>query len=119
MLDQMPCQLPILSDSQSMPVLPLPSDYLELVDASQIASASSAMQTQSKSTAIAPVFAKIVNFLDGRDWTRDNYIKQSITDFKNADTPIEEIQGYLQFLEVRGHLETRGAGRNGLEARKI
>ena len=85
MLDQMPCQLPILSDSQSMPVLPLPSDYLELVDASQIASASSAMQTQSKSTAIAPVFAKIVNFLDGRDWTRDNYIKQSITDFKNAE----------------------------------
>ena len=70
-------------------------------------------------SAIAPVFAKIVTFLDGRDWTRDNYIKQSIADFKNADTPIEEIQGYLQFLEVQGHLETRGAGRNGLEARKI
>ena len=119
MLDQLPCNLPILSDAQTMPVLPLPNDYLELVDASPIAPPSSAMQTQSQSTAIAPVFTKIINFLDGRDWTRDNYIKQSITDFKNADTPIEEIQGYLQFLEVQGHLETRNAGRNGLEARKI
>ena len=119
MLDQLPCNLPILSDAQTMPVLPLPNDYLELVDAPPIAPPSSAMQTQSQSTAIAPVFTKIINFLDGRDWTRDNYIKQSITDFKNADTPIEEIQGYLQFLEVQGHLETRNAGRNGLEARKI
>jgi len=119
MLDQLPCNLPILSDAQSMPVLPLPNDYLELVDASPIAPPSSAIAAQSQSTAIAPVFQKIVNFLDGRDWTRDNYIKQSIADFKNADTPIEEIQGYLQFLEVQGHLETRGAGRNGLEAKKI
>jgi len=119
MLDQLPCNLPILSDAQSMPVLPLPSDYLELVDASPIAPPSSAIAAQSQSTAIAPVFQKIVNFLDGRDWTRDNYIKQSIADFKNADTPIEEIQGYLQFLEVQGYLETRGAGRNGLEAKKI
>ncbi len=119
MLDQLPCNLPILSDAQTMPVLPLPQDYLKLVDASPIAPPSSAIDTQSQSTAIAPVFQKIVNFLDGRDWTRDNYIKQSIADFKNADTPIEEIQGYLQFLEVQGHLETRGAGRNGLEAKKI
>lgn len=117
MLDQLPCNLPIFSDAQTMPVLPLPNDYLELVDASPIAPPSSAITAQS--TAIAPVFQKIVTFLDGRDWTRDNYIKQSIADFKNADTPIEEIQGYLQFLEVQGHLETRGAGRNGLEARKI
>ena len=119
MLDQLPCNLPILSDAQTMPVLPLPNDYLELVDASPIAPLSVAIAAQQQSTAIAPVFQKIVTFLDGRDWTRDNYIKQSIADFKNADTPIEEIQGYLQYLEVSGHLETRGAGRNGLEAKKI
>jgi hypothetical protein len=122
MLDQMPCQLPMLSDNQSLPVLPLPKDYLQLIGNTQqlsIAPPSVAIAAQPQSTAIAPVFQKIVNFLDGRDWTRDNYIKQSITDFKNADTPIEEIQGYLQFLEVSGHLETRGAGRNGLEAKKI
>ena len=119
MLDQLPCNLPILSDAQTMPVLPLPNDYLELVDASPIAPPSVAIAAQPQSTAIAPIFTKIINYLDGRDWTRDNVIKQSITDFKNADTPIEELQGYLQFLEVSGHLETRGAGRNGLEARKI
>ena len=68
---------------------------------------------------LAPVFSKIVTYLDGRDWTRDNLIKQSIADFKTADTPIQELQGYLQFLEVQGHIETRNAGRNGLEAKKI
>jgi len=94
--------------------LPLPDGLLNAINGSD-----SQLSASPQSTAIAPVFTKIINFLNGRDWTRDNYIKQSITDFKNADTPIEEIQGYLQFLEVQGHLETRGAGRNGLEARKI
>jgi hypothetical protein len=121
MLDELPCQLPQI-DRVNLPVLPLPSDYLALIGNTQqlpIAPPSSAIATQSQSQAIAPVFQKIVTFLDGRDWTRDNSIKQSIADFKNADTPIEEIQGYLQYLEVSGHLETRGAGRNGLEAKKI
>ena len=102
--------------------LALPSGLLAVIDSPHqlpIALPSSAITAQSQSTAIAPIFTKIINYLDGRDWTRDNVIKQSITDFKNADTPIEEIQGYLQFLEVQGHLETRGAGRNGLEAKKI
>jgi hypothetical protein len=107
--------------------LPLPSGLLAAIDDRHVAvqmvgsnvATAIAAQTQSQSTAIAPVLQKIVAFLDGRDWTRDNYIKQSIADFKNADTPIEEIQGYLQFLEVQGYLETRGAGRNGLEAKKI
>ena len=102
--------------------LALPSGLLAVIDSPHqlpIALPSSAITAQSQSTAIAPIFTKIINYLDGRDWTRDNVIKQSITDFKNADTPIEELQGYLQFLEVSGHLETRGAGRNGLEARKI
>ena len=68
---------------------------------------------------IAPVFQKIVDYLDGRDWTRDNAIKQGIADLKERNEPIEVIQGYLQYLEVSGHLETRNAGRNGLEAKKI
>jgi hypothetical protein len=50
---------------------------------------------------------------------RDNLISQSITEFKVAKTPITEVQGYLQYLEVQGYVETRNAGRNGLEARKI
>jgi hypothetical protein len=120
MLDQLPCNLPMLSDNQSMPVLPLPSDYLALIGNTQqlpIAPPSSGITAQSQSTAIAPVFESIIHFLEGKDWQRDNYIKQSIRAFKDANTPISEIQGYLQFLEVKGHLETRGAGRDGLEAR--
>ena len=119
MLDQLPCNLPILSDAQSMPVLPLPNDYLELVDASPIAPPSSAIQTQSQSTAIAPVFQKIVNFLDGRDWTKDYEIKASIREFKDANTPLPELQGYLQFLETQNLIETRSTQRGALEARKI
>ena len=34
------------------------------------------------SQVLAPVFTKIVQFLDGRDWTRDNYIKQSTPTLK-------------------------------------
>ena len=119
MLDQLPCNLPILSDSQTMPVLPLPSDYLELVNASPIAPPSSAMQTQSQSTAIAPVFQKIVNYLDGKDWKKDYEIKASIREFKDADTPLTELQTYLQWLELQGYLETRSTQRGALEARTI
>ena len=120
MLDDIPCQLPNI-DRVNLPVLSLPNDYLALIgsdDHSKPSIAIAPVPTE-PSQVLAPVFTKIVQFLDGRDWTRDNYIKQSIAEFKNADTPIEEIQGYLQFLEVQGHLETRGAGRNGLEAKKI
>lgn len=119
MLDQLPCNLPILSDAQSMPVLPLPNDYLELVDASPIAQPSSAMQTQPQSTAIAPVFQKIVNYLDGKDWKKDYEIKASIREFKDADTPLTELQGYLQFLETQNLLETRSTSRGSLEAKAI
>lgn len=122
MLGNLPCAIPQLSDRLAMPVLSMPIDYQELIDSPHqlpIAPPSVAIAAQPQSTAIAPIFTKIINYLDGRDWTRDNVIKQSITDFKNADTPIEELQGYLQFLEVQGYLETRNAGRNGLEAKKI
>jgi hypothetical protein len=119
MLDQLPCNLPILSDAQSMPVLPLPTDYLELIDASPIAPPSSAIQTQSQSTAIAPVFTKILNYLDGKDWKKDYEIKASIREFKDADTPLSELQGYLQFLETQNLLETRSTQRGALEARTI
>jgi DNA segregation ATPase FtsK/SpoIIIE-like protein len=67
----------------------------------------------------APILKSIVTFLDGREWVRDNYIRESITEFKKAKTPIAEVQGYLQYLEVQGYVETRNAGRNGIEARKV
>jgi hypothetical protein len=64
-----------------------------------------------------PHLKKIVTFLEKKDWTIDNRIKQGISIFKNEQTPIAEIHGYLQLLEVKGYLETRNAGRNALEAR--
>jgi DNA segregation ATPase FtsK/SpoIIIE-like protein len=72
-----------------------------------------------KSQITAPTLKAIINYLDGREWVRDNLISQSITEFKVAKTPISEVQGYLQYLEVQGYVETRNAGRNGIEARKI
>jgi len=122
MLGNLPCAIPMLSDRVSMPVVNMPSDYLALCSNApqSIQSApSSQLSAPSQSTAIAPVFQKIVDYLDGRDWTRDNAIKQGIADLKERNEPIEVIQGYLQYLEVSGHLETRNAGRNGLEAKKI
>ena len=71
------------------------------------------------SEGLAPISQKIIDYLDGHDWTRDNYIKQLIAEFKLSYTPIREIQACLQFLELEGYLETRNAGRNGLEAKKI
>ena len=75
--------------------------------------------SESKTTIAYPHLQKIIDYLDGREWTRDNLIKQSIADFKKRDEPLETIQGYLQLLEVQGHIETRNAGRNGLEAKRL
>ena len=121
MLDDLPCELPKI-DRVSLPVLPLPRDYLALIGNTQqlpIAPPSSAMQTQSQSQAIAPGFQKIVTFLEGKDWKKDYEIKSGIREFKDANTPLTELQGYLQYLEVQGHLETRSTARGSLEAKKV
>jgi len=97
--------------------LALPQGLLNIIDNSLASNALT--QNIPSQSQLAPVFSKIVTYLDGRDWTRDNLIKQSIAEFKAADTSIQELQGYLQFLEVQGHIETRNAGRNGLEAKKL
>jgi hypothetical protein len=80
---------------------------------------SSAIMDSPQVKITAPILKSIVTFLDGREWVRDNYIRESITEFKKAKTPITEVQGYLQYLEVQGYVETRNAGRNGIEARKV
>jgi hypothetical protein len=121
MLGNLPCVIPQLSDRLAMPVLSMPKDYLMLTSGNNqqlpIAPPSSAMATQSQSTAIAPVFQKIVNYLDGKDWKKDYEIKASIREFKDADTPLTELQGYLQFLETQNLLETRSTQRGSLEAK--
>ena len=122
MIDDMPSNIPTIPDSVSLPVLPLPEDYLLLIGNPQqlpIAPPSSAIATQSQSTAIAPVFQKIVNYLDGRDWTKDYEIKSGIREFKDSNTDLKELQTYLQWLELQGYLETRSTQRGALEARAI
>ena len=109
--------------------LPLPSGLLAAIDDRSLEvqminsglspNVASALSAQSQSTAIAPVFQKIVNYLDGKDWKKDYEIKASIREFKDADTPLSELQGYLQFLETQNLLETRSTQRGALEARTI
>jgi len=106
--------------------LPIPNGLLAIInndcdDLSQptVSVKSSEIVDTPKSQITAPTLKAIINYLDGRDWVRDNLISQSITEFKVAKTPIAEVQGYLQYLGVQGYVETRNAGRNGLEARKI
>ncbi|WP_126391780.1 hypothetical protein [Pseudanabaena sp. ABRG5-3] len=109
--------------------LPLPSGLLAAIDDRPIAvqmlesglppNVATALSTQPQSTAIAPVFQKIINYLDGKDWKKDYEIKASIRDFKDSDAPLTEVQTYLQFLELQGYLETRSTQRGSLEARVI
>ena len=122
MLDDLPCQLPQIN-KVALPVLPLPRDYLMLTSGNTqqqaIAQPSSAISAQPQSKAIDPVFQKIVNYLDGRDWTKDYEIKSGIRDFKDNNTDLKELQTYMQWLELQGYLETRSTQRGSLEARTI
>jgi len=119
MLGNLPCAIPQLSDRVSLPVLSMPSDYALLIAAPPIAPPSSGLQVQSQSTAIAPVFQKLINYLNGKGWKKDYEIKAGVREFKDTDTPISEVQGYLQFLEVQGYLETRSTGKGNLEAKAL
>lgn len=117
MLDDLPCDLPSIGNLK-LNLLPMPSDY----NPTQLSLQPESITDNPDFDFLQdrePIFLKIVDFLDGREWERDNYIRESITDLKRNKTPISEVQGYLQYLEVQGYVETRNAGRNGIEARKI
>ncbi len=110
MLDDLPCDLPNI-DNLKLNLLPMPSDYNPI----QLSQSEPIFDNEE----LSPIYQKIVGFLDGRNWVRDNYIKQSISEFKQKDAPIEDIQSYLKDLQRLEYVETRNAGRNGLEARKV
>jgi hypothetical protein len=109
--------------------IPLPSGLLsaiedrplatQMIDSGLSPNVATALTAQQQSTAIAPEFQKIVNYLNGRDWTKDYEIKSGIREFKDTNTPLPELQGYLQFLETQNLLETRSTQRGSLEARTI
>jgi hypothetical protein len=70
MLDNLPCELPKI-DRVSLPSLPLPIDYQEFISSSgdrslhtSIQGSTNELATQPQSQALAPVFQKIVNYLE-------------------------------------------------------
>jgi len=126
MLGNLPCAIPTLSDRVAMPVLSMPSDYQKLLSSSgdqsldtSIQGSTSELTTHPQSQALAPVFQKLINYLNGKGWKKDYEIKAGVREFKDTDTPISEVQGYLQFLEVQGYLETRSTGKGNLEAKAL
>ncbi len=111
MIDNHPCSLPEIS-GVSLPPIPLPKDLQQLLGNSQQLAAAPSDRPK-----LSEPLASIVRYLKDRGWVKDYNIKNSIRAFKDADTPINEIQAYLQYLEVQGHLETRNNERGVLEAR--
>ena len=77
------------------------------------------LNQQPQSVAPATIFTKILNYLEGKDWKKDYEVKAGIREFKDANSPLPEIQGYLQFLETQNLLETRSTQRGSLEAKKV
>ena len=120
MLDQMPCQLPMLSDNQSMPVLPLPTDYLELLtnpiaDTLQpsfeaIETPSALVSTSAQPKLSAPLQA-ILDYARKQDeFITARKVQSGIRLFRDASAP--EIRNYFQWLADRQHGIVRGEADN-------
>lgn len=125
MLDDLPCELPKI-DRVSLPVLPLPKDYLELVAdyepidrprheqsaltaPAPLASAPSAHNQQSASLS-APLTA-IVDYAKRKDeFISARQVQSGIAIFKQ--TKADEIREYFKYLVTLGYGVTRGDGDN-------
>jgi len=117
MLDQLPCNLPILNDAQSMPVLALPDDYQALLTtniADTLQPSFEAIDTPSalvSTSAMAKLSAPLEAILDyarkQNDFVSARKIQSSIRMFR--DTPAPEIRQYFQWLADKGYGITRGA----------
>jgi len=110
MLDQLPCNLPVLSDSQSMPVLPLPSDYQALLDtpkpiANSVDKLSEPMQI-------------ILQYVESKapEWVKDNAVANSS---RRLPLSTEDTRSYLQWLADQGFVECRKTGAVAVEARYL
>jgi hypothetical protein len=110
MLDQLPCNLPVLNDSQSMPVLPLPSDYQDLADspkpiAKPVDNMSEPMQI-------------ILQYLESKapEWVKDNAVANSS---RRLPLSTEDTRSYLQWLADQGLVECRKTGLVAVEARYV
>jgi len=136
MLDQLPCNLPILSDSQSMPVLPLPSDYLALLDKHHSANTSTGLLTspyasqtknhvtesddpnQEVSDKLSEPMQIILQYLASKapEWVKDNAVANSS---RRLPLSTEDTRSYLQWLADQGFVECRKTGNVSIEARYL
>ena len=110
MLDQLPCNLPVLSDAQSLPVLPLPSDYQALSDnpkpiANSVDKLSEPMQI-------------ILQYVESKapEWVKDNAVANSS---RRLPLSTEDTRSYLQWLADQGFIECRKSGLVAIEARYL
>lgn len=116
MLDQLPCNLPILSDAQTMPVLPLPSDYLALLtnpiaDTRQPSFATvdnlSALVSPSAQSKLSAPLQAILDYAKKQDeFVSARKIQSSIRLFRDTTAP--EIRQYFQWLADKSYGIVRG-----------
>jgi hypothetical protein len=111
MLDQLPCNLPVLSDAQTLPVLPLPSDYLALIaNPKQLAS--------EPSDKLSEPMQIILQYLESKapEWVKDNAVANSS---RRLPLSTEDTRSYLQWLSDEGFVECRKTGNVAIEARYL
>ena len=111
MLDQLPCNLPVLSDAQTMPVLPLPSDYQALVDSPK-------QLSSEPSDKLSEPMQIILQYLESKapEWVKDNAVANSS---RRLPLSTEDTRSYLQWLADQGLIECRKTGNVSIEARYL
>ena len=111
MLDQMPCNLPVLSDGQIMPVLPLPSDYQALVDSPK-------QLTSEPIDKLSEPMQIILQYLESKapEWVKGNAVANSS---RRLPLSTEDTRSYLQWLADQGFVECRKTGLVAIEARYV
>ena len=111
MLDQLPCNLPVLSDAQTLPVLPLPSDYLALI-------ANPKQLTSEPSDKLSEPMQIILQYLESKapEWVKDNAVANSS---RRLPLSTEDTRSYLQWLSDEGFVECRKTGNVAIEARYL
>jgi len=116
MLDQLPCNLPVLSDNQTLPVLPLPSDYLALLtnpiaDTRQpsfatVDNPSTLVSTSAQSKLSAPLQAILEYAKKQDEFVSARKVQSSIRIFRDTTAP--EIRSYFQWLADQGYGIVKG-----------
>jgi hypothetical protein len=115
MLDQFPCNLPSLSDNQTLPVLPFPADYLALLTEpadrvkpsfEDVDTPSALVSTSAKPNLSAPLSAILEYAKKQNEFVSARKIQSGVRLFRDA--PVAEIRGYFQWLADKGHGVVRG-----------